>query len=207
MTFGAAIKTCFRKAFNDSDRATRSEYWWFAAFCFAVSFFGFSLLFEFLPEPQPKATGLSVALLVFFGLILFLFVATAAIVLYLALVNAGERRLNDVSVPAVRVQRRRLSDRQRRMMSIYDTKTRAAACVIAAILIMGWFPVLSASFGKDIDAVFPLKVLASLLVLPAIFLTPLGWIMIPGYVPFYFLAKRSFEHENKFGPNPNEVST
>lgn len=36
MTFGQSIKTCFSKYVTFSGRATRSEYWWFALFCFIV---------------------------------------------------------------------------------------------------------------------------------------------------------------------------
>lgn len=32
MSFGTAIKTCFKKYFTISGRATRAEYWWFALF-------------------------------------------------------------------------------------------------------------------------------------------------------------------------------
>lgn len=36
MTFGQSIKTCFSKYVTFSGRATRSEYWWFALFCFII---------------------------------------------------------------------------------------------------------------------------------------------------------------------------
>lgn len=32
MGFGAAVRTCFRKYFRISGRASRAEYWWFALF-------------------------------------------------------------------------------------------------------------------------------------------------------------------------------
>jgi uncharacterized membrane protein YhaH (DUF805 family) len=38
MTFKDAVKTCFRKYFTFSGRASRSEYWWFTAFCAAGGF-------------------------------------------------------------------------------------------------------------------------------------------------------------------------
>jgi uncharacterized membrane protein YhaH (DUF805 family) len=206
VTFEAAIKTCFRKAFNASDRATRSEYWWVAAFCFVVSFVGFTLFFEFLPEPRPMGHGPGLVLLVFFGAILLLFIGTAAVLLFIALCNAGERRLNDASAPGVRVRKRRLSEHQRRLLSNFDARSIMHASGMAAVVILGLFPVLSAALAADADIVFPLKLLSPLFVLPAMFLTPLGWILTPAYVPFYFLAKRSYEHENEYGPNPNEVS-
>ena len=34
MTFQESIKVCFSKYVDFSGRATRSEYWWFALFCF-----------------------------------------------------------------------------------------------------------------------------------------------------------------------------
>ena len=50
MTFGQSIKTCFSKYVTFSGRASRSEYWWFALFCFiigcipVVNFLGLLLL-------------------------------------------------------------------------------------------------------------------------------------------------------------------
>lgn len=38
MTFTQAIRTCFRKYFAFSGRATRPEYWWFFLFCILGSF-------------------------------------------------------------------------------------------------------------------------------------------------------------------------
>lgn len=37
MPFWLAVKTCFRKFAVFSGRASRSEYWWFALFCFLAS--------------------------------------------------------------------------------------------------------------------------------------------------------------------------
>ncbi|MEX5728236.1 uncharacterized membrane protein YhaH (DUF805 family) [Rhodovulum iodosum] len=37
MGFGNAVKTCFRKYFTFSGRASRPEYWWFALFVFVGS--------------------------------------------------------------------------------------------------------------------------------------------------------------------------
>tara|TARA_B100001123_G_C15108701_1_gene946569 strand:- start:125 stop:496 length:372 start_codon:yes stop_codon:yes gene_type:complete len=34
MDFGTSIKTCFSKYADFSERASRSEFWWFALFCF-----------------------------------------------------------------------------------------------------------------------------------------------------------------------------
>ncbi|MFK7881987.1 DUF805 domain-containing protein [Roseobacter sp.] len=38
MTFTEAVKTCFRKFFTFSGRASRSEYWWFSLFCLLGGF-------------------------------------------------------------------------------------------------------------------------------------------------------------------------
>ena len=37
MTFQKSIETCFKKYFVFNGRAKRSEFWWFALFCFLVS--------------------------------------------------------------------------------------------------------------------------------------------------------------------------
>jgi len=37
MTFQESIKVCFAKYADFSGRATRSEYWWFALFCFLAN--------------------------------------------------------------------------------------------------------------------------------------------------------------------------
>ena len=37
MDFMTSVKTCFRKYADFSGRARRSELWWFALFCFAIS--------------------------------------------------------------------------------------------------------------------------------------------------------------------------
>lgn len=38
MSFPEAVKTCFQKYFRFSDRAVRSEYWWFILFLLVFSF-------------------------------------------------------------------------------------------------------------------------------------------------------------------------
>ena len=38
MSFGTAVKTCFKKAFTFSGRATRAEYWWFTLFTWLGAF-------------------------------------------------------------------------------------------------------------------------------------------------------------------------
>ena len=38
MTFQKSVETCFKKYFVFDGRAKRSEFWWFALFCFLGSF-------------------------------------------------------------------------------------------------------------------------------------------------------------------------
>jgi uncharacterized membrane protein YhaH (DUF805 family) len=40
MTFSESIATCFSKYATFSGRASRSEYWWFALFCFLIQVLG-----------------------------------------------------------------------------------------------------------------------------------------------------------------------
>lgn len=51
MTFTQSVKTCFRKYFTFSSRASRSEFWWFALFCFLVSL-GIAAIHGFLFGPS-----------------------------------------------------------------------------------------------------------------------------------------------------------
>lgn len=60
MSFGTAIKTCFKKYFDFKGRARRSEYWWFVLFIFLASvawcFIG-SILSAFVGEVDMESGG------------------------------------------------------------------------------------------------------------------------------------------------------
>ena len=64
MSFGTAVKTCFRKTFTFSGRATRAEYWWFTLFTWLIGI----LIIILLGNDAETAYGV----LVFYLLIMFI---------------------------------------------------------------------------------------------------------------------------------------
>lgn len=104
MSFGQAIKTCFRKYFVISGRAPRSEYWWFALFIFLVGatlglialIAGAGALKDFFDSASGSADNVAELALGAFFVLLILFIFYLAILA--PSVTVMVRRFHDVGL-------------------------------------------------------------------------------------------------------------
>jgi uncharacterized membrane protein YhaH (DUF805 family) len=85
MSFGDALRTCFKKYADFSGRAARPEYWWFFLFCVLV-YFGLAILLGTMMSPTGDGAGAQGAALLFIAALLGLVIPQLA---------AAVRRLHD----------------------------------------------------------------------------------------------------------------
>ena len=102
MSFGQAIKTCFRKYFSISGRAPRSEYWWFTLFLiliggtlgFIALLVGGTALMSFFNEsPSDSSAGMALVAAVI-GLLAFVFY----LITFIPSLTVLFRRFHDVGL-------------------------------------------------------------------------------------------------------------
>ena len=92
MSFFDAVASAFRKYFDFSGRASRSEFWWFFLFCILLYMLAFSLTINDIGQPDesnPEAF-LSKALTSWFGI--------AFIVTLIPSISVSVRRFHDVNM-------------------------------------------------------------------------------------------------------------
>lgn len=100
MKFWTAVKTCFKKYFDFSGRAQRSEYWWFYLFLTVVGIaliFVDGLIYPFIFPGQ--VTDLSYGEAVLFGLAsdTTLISNLFSLLTIIPTISAGARRLHDIN--------------------------------------------------------------------------------------------------------------
>ena len=92
MSFFDAVASAFRKYFDFSGRASRSEFWWFFLFCILLYMLAFSLTINYIGQPDesnPEAF-LSKALTSWFGI--------AFIVTLIPSISVSVRRFHDINM-------------------------------------------------------------------------------------------------------------
>ena len=92
MSFFDAVASAFRKYFDFSGRASRSEFWWFFLFCILLYMLAFSLTINDIGQPDesnPEAF-LSKALTSWFGI--------AFIVTLIPSISVSVRRFHDINM-------------------------------------------------------------------------------------------------------------
>lgn len=99
MSFGQAVKTCFKKYFDFKGRARRSEYWWFNLFNFIVTFI-WSLIASFISiaivfRPLNTATDINEYNPLMYIIIMLLITIIPLIFLYITQYAVMTRRLHD----------------------------------------------------------------------------------------------------------------
>ena len=96
MSFGQAIKSCYKNFFVLRGRASRSEYWWFQLFAFIVGIgvFVVALVVAAAIVPSDNAGGFEA--LGGFLLVLIVGGFVAFIAIGIPLISVGVRRLHDI---------------------------------------------------------------------------------------------------------------
>ncbi len=99
MSFGQAVKTCFKKYFDFKGRARRSEYWWFNLFNFIVTFI-WSLIASFISiaivfRPLNSAADINEYNPLMYIIIMLLITIIPLIFLYITQYAVMTRRLHD----------------------------------------------------------------------------------------------------------------
>jgi uncharacterized membrane protein YhaH (DUF805 family) len=178
MPFWTAVKTCFKKYFDFTGRARRSEYWWFVLFASIIYFVWILLCSFFLAFWIATAingetySSPMVPLMSYVGLM---------IVPMLALF-----------IPQYAVQTRRLHDTGRSGWWI------VASLVVSLAYMIAYFSVMMPMFENGIDEM-PAFFSTPMMIVVAI----LGMIsMLLSVVILIFTVMDSQRGENKYGPSP-----
>jgi uncharacterized membrane protein YhaH (DUF805 family) len=196
------IRNNIGKALMTSDRASRSEYWRFAACCFLFGLVSNSFTFDLLFEGRAIAPEPTIGIKEVLSILVYTAIAIASafvyLVLLIALFSAGIRRCNDLSLSnnAMGTNMWRFAQ----VLSPVPLKSVASFWSASMVLIL--YPLVSLGAARLFLGPSPASLTVSF---AAAF--QLTLVLIVASLPLIVLAKRSNEHENKHGPNPNEVST
>ena len=176
MTFAQAIRTCLRKYFTFSGRASRPEYWYFVLFALLGSI-GATFIESFLGySPVQHGPNGSVAVGTGSGPLSGLF----NLAMFIPLLSAGWRRMHDTGRSG--------------LFLIYPII--AIMGVISYAQFTGLFPIL---MSDDSQAAF--QGLFGIILLIGILIAAFSPLLV-----IWWLTRPSTRGSNKWGPNPHEVS-
>ena len=183
MTFVDAVKTCFRKYFTFSGRATRPEYWWFFLFCLMGNIVAAvldTLLFGSVSGAvDTSSTGSSAsATAESTGVISTIF----GIAIFVPHLAAAWRRMHDTGRSG--------------LYALFPT-----LMILGAGLILLFGIGLASQFqhGGSLDVLFTRATL--LVLIPTLVVLILSPLLV-----LFWLSRPSQAGTNTYGPNPHEVS-